>query len=195
MGRTIDQQTPWTEGSFEHNHLRLHLDVAGGVDVALEFRAGHLNGTATGKQINAQLMLSPAPGLLPHAQLLQEITAADQQIYDAFEKCDVAAYSTSLDKGLEFYHDRTGKTSYEENLDAVRNRCKEGIKLRRELETDTLIVNAVPGYGAIEAGVHRFYSQGADGQEHLDATARFTNVWSKDSGSWKLVRAISYDHR
>jgi hypothetical protein len=43
--------------------------------------------------------------------------------------------------------------------------------------------------------MQRFYSRGQDGQEHLDATARFTNVWSKQTGTWKLVRVISYDHR
>jgi ketosteroid isomerase-like protein len=195
MGRTIDQQKPWTGGRFEHNQLRFHLDAAGGLDVVLELRAGQLTGAVAGKQMNAQVKLSPAPGLLPHAQLLQEITAADQQLYDAFEKCDLARYGSLLDKNLEFYQDRTGKTGYEENLKAVQNRCDEGIKLRRELDADSLIVDSAPGFGAIQAGIHRFYSQGADGQEHLDATARFTNIWSKESGSWKLVRAISYDHR
>jgi hypothetical protein len=56
------------------------------------------------------------------------------------------------------------------------------------------VVNAVPGYGAIEVGTHRFYSRQPDGSERLDVTAQFTNVWSKQSGSWKLVRVISYDH-
>jgi ketosteroid isomerase-like protein len=37
-------------------------------------------------------------------------------------------------------------------------------------------------------------AQNQDGSEHLDATARFTNVWSKETGSWKLIRVISYDH-
>jgi hypothetical protein len=59
----------------------------------------------------------------------------------------------------------------------------------------SLVVNAVPGFGAIEAGTHRFYSRQRDGSEHLDATAQFTNVWSKETGSWKVVRVISYDHR
>lgn len=56
-------------------------------------------------------------------------------------------------------------------------------------------MNAAPGFGAIQAGIQRFYSRDHDGQEHLDATARITNVWSKQSGTWKLVRVISYDHR
>jgi ketosteroid isomerase-like protein len=33
-----------------------------------------------------------------------------------------------------------------------------------------------------------------DGSERADATAQFTCIWSKESGSWKLVRVISYNH-
>jgi hypothetical protein len=54
----------------------------------------------------------------------------------------------------------------------------------------SLVVNALPGYGALEAGMHRFYSRQRDGSEHLDATARFIFVWSKETGSWKLVRVL-----
>lgn len=195
MGRTIDQLTPWANGSFKDNQLRFHLDAAGGLDFVLTYQEGTLAGAATGQGVQAQIDLKPSPGLLPHEQLLQEIMTADKSLYEAFDGCDVALYGNFLSKDLEFYHDRTGKTGYEENLKAVENRCAEGIQLRRELETDSLIVNAVPGLGAIEAGTHRFYSKDKDGQEHLDATARFTNVWSKESGHWKLVRVISYDHR
>jgi hypothetical protein len=66
--------------------------------------------------------------------------------------------------------------------------------LRRELLPGSLIVNAAPGFGAIEAGTHRFYAKQMDGSERIDATARFTEIWTKSSGSWKLVRVISYDH-
>ena len=100
-----------------------------------------------------------------------------------------------LSSDLEFYQDHTGKTNYEENLDALRDRCAEGIRIRRSLEEGSLLVDAAPGFGAIQAGIQQFYSVKPDGQEHLDATARFTDVWSKASGQWKLVRVISYDHK
>ena len=195
MGRTIDQLTPLVAGSFKNNQLQFHLNVAGGLEVNLTLLGRRLGGTATGQGIKAQIDLRPAPGLLPHHQLQQEIMTADRQLYEAFENCDVAVYANFLSKDLEFYQDHTGKTGYDENLKALKDRCAEGIRLRRELEEDSLLVNAAPGFGAIQAGTQRFYSRGQDGQEHLDATARFTNVWSKQSGSWKLVRIISYDHR
>lgn len=74
-------------------------------------------------------------------------------------------YASSVSKDQEFYHDHTGKTRYEQNLKAVRDCCAEGIVLRRELVEGSLVVNAAPGYGAIEAGTHRFYSRQPDGSE------------------------------
>lgn len=195
MGSTIDQMTPWADGSFSNNQLQFHLDAAGGLNVNLTLAGGRLAGTASGQTIKAQVDLRPAPGLLPHDRLQQEIMAADRQLYEAFGNCDVAKYESFLSKNLEFYQDHTGKSDYEQNLQALKDRCAEGIRLRRELEQDSLLVNAAPGFGAIQAGIQRFYSSGRGGQEHLDATARFTNVWSKESGAWKLVRVISYDHR
>jgi hypothetical protein len=84
---------------------------------------------------------------------------------------------------VEFYQDRIGLRGYDSNLTSFRQRCDEGIQLRRELVEDSLIINSVPGFGAIEAGMHRFYSRRSDGSKHLDATARFTNLWSKESGT------------
>jgi ketosteroid isomerase-like protein len=195
IGRTVDQQTPFTDGRVEDNSIRFHLDVGGGMDFSLHRDAGHLQGAATGKSMKAEANLRPAPGLLPHQKLKEEITEADRRLFEAFSACDVTRYASSLSKDLEFYQDHTGKTGYEQNLEALKDRCAEGILLRRELAPDSFVVNAVPGYGAIEAGTHRFYSRQADGSEHLDATAQFTNVWSKETGSWKLVRIVSYDHR
>jgi len=195
LGPTIDQQTPWNDGSVKGNRLQFHLDADGGLNVTLALHPSSLTGSATGQRVNAQLDLKPAPGLLPHEQLVEEITKADRELFDAFDNCDVPRYGEFLSKHLEFYQDHTGKTGYQENLQALQNRCAEGIHLRRELEPGSLIVNAVPGCGAIQAGIQRFYSRGQDGKEHLDATTRFTNIWSKKSGTWKLVRVISYDHR
>lgn len=195
IGRTADQQTPFKDGQVNDNNLAFHLDAAGGLDFSLHLASGHLRGTAVSKGAKAQLDLQPSPGLLPHQQLVEEITSADSQLFRAFDSCDVSRYASLLSENLEFYQDHTGKTGYEDNLKSLRDRCAEGITLRRELVKDSLVVNAAPGYGAIEAGIHRFYSRQPDGSEHLDATAQFTEVWSKSTGSWKLVRIISYDHR
>lgn len=195
LGATVHQQSPFTNATSDNTHLSFHLDAVGGLDVTLTGTADHLTGTAAGARITATLDLKPAPGLLPQAQLVSAITAADRQLYAAFTARDVSRYATFLSSDLEFYQDHTGLTNYQQNLDAFRNRCAEGIHLRRELDKDSLIINAAPGAGAIQYGIQRFYSTNPDGTEHLDATARFTNIWTRQSGAWKLTRIISFDHR
>jgi hypothetical protein len=39
------------------------------------------------------------------------------------------------------------------------------------------------------------YPDEMDGTERLGATAKFTEIWSKAAGTWKLLRVISYDHQ
>lgn len=193
MGRTIDQQTPITGITTTADDLRFHMDAAGGLDFNLKLTGGRLIGASKGR-LNAAIDVRPAPGLLPHDQLAQEITDADHRLFAAFTSCNIDAYAAFLDPGIEFYHDKTGETGYQDQLTSLRQRCHEGLAIRRELIPDSLIINAAPGFGAIEAGTHRFYARQKDGTERIDATARFTEVWSKASGSWKLVRIISYDH-
>ncbi|WP_155913905.1 nuclear transport factor 2 family protein [Asticcacaulis sp. AC466] len=141
------------------------------------------------------LDLTPAPGLMSHDQLVAEITTADEQNFAAYDSCDTAAYAASLSPNLEFYQDNQPVKNSDAVLTAFGQRCAEGIKLRRKLDASSLIVNAAPPEDAIEAGLHRIYSVKPDGSKHLDATARFTMVWSKKSGNWQLLRVISYDHR
>jgi ketosteroid isomerase-like protein len=194
-GATVDQQMAITDVRVGGDSIRFNVDAHGGIEFELHGTAAHLEGTATGQGMKAALDLKPAPGLLPHDELVKEISGADKAMFEAFGACDTERYKGFLSSDLEFYHDHVGKQDYAQHMQAMHDRCAEGIRLRREVVEGTLVVNAAPGFGAIEAGTHRFYSQQADGSEHLDATAQFTSVWSKTSGSWRLVRAVSYDHR
>lgn len=193
-GSGIDQQIPVSAVQVAGEEIRFHMDPMGGLDFLLKRQGSHLIGTASGK-VNAVVDVQPAPGLLPHDQLLAEISEADRKLFEAFDTCNVDAYASYLSPGIEFYHDQGGKTGYQEQLDSLRQRCVEGLVLRRELVKDSLIVNPAPGFGAIEAGTHLFYSKQNDGTEHLDATAKFTEIWTKASGRWKVVRVISYSHQ
>lgn len=193
-GSTIDQQSPISRVQVNGNEVRFHMEPMGGLDFQLKRRGNHLVGTASGK-VRAVIDVQPAPGLLPHDRLVAEIAEADRELFEAFDRCNIAAYASHLSPDLEFYHDQGGKTGYQDQLDSLRQRCGEGLVLRRELDKDSLVVNAAPGFGAIEAGTHEFYSKQKDGTEHLDATAKFTEIWTKASGTWKLVRVISYDHK
>ncbi len=194
MGARIDQQLPVSGIQIIGDEIRFHMEAAGGLDFRLKRLGDHLVGSATGK-MQASIDVRPAPGLLSHDKLALEISETDRKLFEAFDACDVDAYASYLSRDLEFYHDRGGKTGYQEQLDSLRQRCGEELVLQRELVQDSLVVNAAPGFGAIEAGTHRFYAKQKDGSKRLDATARFTEIWTKTSGSWKLVRVISYDHQ
>ncbi len=193
-GSSIDQQSPISRVQVTGDEIRFHVAPMGGLDFQLKRLGNHLAGTASGR-VRAAIDVEPAPGLLPHDQLVAEIIEADRELFEAFDTCNVAAYANYLSPDLEFYHDHRGKMGYQEQLDALRQRCDEGLVLRRELDKDSLVINAAPGFGAIEAATHRFYAKQQDGSERPDSTAKFTEIWSKASGSWKLVRVISYDHK
>jgi len=193
-GSSIDRQSPISLVQVNGDEIRFHMEPMGGLDFQLKRQGNHLVGTASGK-VHAVIDVQPAPGLLPHPELVAEIADADRKLFEAFDTCNITAYASYLSPDLEFYHDQGGKTGYQEQLDSLRQRCGEGLVLRRELVKDSLVVDACPGFGAIEAGSHQFFAKQKDGTEHLDATAKFTEIWTKASGSWKLVRVISYDHR
>jgi CubicO group peptidase (beta-lactamase class C family) len=126
--------------------------------------------------------------------LRDELLAADQKLFNAYNTCNISGFSDSLAADLEFFHDTTGLTDHDWNVRALRARCAEKTKYRRELEDQSVRIYPVPGYGALELGVHRFYEQPADGPEKLDGTPQFANVWRKTSEGWKLERVLSYGH-
>jgi len=193
-GSNIDRQSPISRVQFTGDEIRFHMEPMGGLDFQLKRQGSHLVGTANG-QVRAVIDVQPAPGLLPHGELVDEISDADRSLFEASDTCNVAVYASYLSPDLEFYHDQGGKTGYQEQLDSLQQRCGEGLVLRRELVRNSMVVNAAPGFGAIEAATHQFYAKQKDGTERLDATAKFTEIWTKASGSWKLVRIISYDHQ
>jgi ketosteroid isomerase-like protein len=195
VGPSIDQLAPIVAGSLSGDNISFRIEAGGGIAFALRLNNGHLVGTAVGSRVNAVLDLTPAPGLMPHAQLVTEITAADARTFAAYESCNAEQYMASLSPDLEFYQDNQPVKNRQQIIDSLNQRCAEGIKYRRELDQSSLIINSAPPYDAIEAGIQRVYSPQPDRSEHLEATVRFTMVWSKKSGTWQLIRVVSYDHR
>lgn len=195
VGPTMDRLAPIDSGAISGNTLSFHMAAAGGVTFTLRREAGHLVGTAKGPRVNAALDLTPATGLMPHAQLVAEITAADERNFAAYESCDADRYRESLSPDLEFYQDNQPVKNREQIIASLTYRCAEGIQYRRELDQPSLIINAAPPDAAIEAGLQRIYAKQPDGSERLEATVRFTMVWRKTGGAWQLTRVVSYDHR
>jgi ketosteroid isomerase-like protein len=124
-------------------------------------------------------------------ELYDTIKAQDAAVFDAFNHCDIAKLGTYFADNVEFYHDHdglsTGKAAF---LDAVqKNVCG---KFTRVLVPSSLEVYPLPGYGALEIGIHQFH--------HADPASptgqgQFVHIWQKQAdGHWQLTRVISYNH-
>jgi hypothetical protein len=198
IGSTIDDQSAFSDGQSVGGLVSFHLSAGRVTEFRLHLRRGHLYGQAFGVGSNraehADLDLKPAPALLPHDELAAEIREADRQVFEAYQDCDLSRYANFLSAGLEFYQDNLGVRTRGQILTSMKNRCNEGIHLSRRVNDKTLVINAVPGYDAVEAGTHSIYSVQAGGSEHLDATAQFVQIWTKKTGHWQLLRVVTFDH-
>lgn len=198
IGSTIDDQSPFLDGRIVGGAVTFHIPAGQVTEFRLHLDNGHLYGRAVGVGKNpsahADLDLQPAPALLPHAELVAQIREVDRQVFEAYHDCDLSRYASFLSSDLEFYQDNIGVRNRSQLLASMKNRCNEGIHLSRRLDEKTLVINVVPGFDAVEAGTHRIYSVQGNGSEHLDAIAQFTQVWTKKTGHWQLLRVVSFDH-
>src|SRR5688572_11076336 len=147
--------------------------------------------------------LAAQGGFIPPAskELVSTITAKDRELFDAvFETCDIKSLATFIAEDFEFYHDKSGlaSTSGSQWVKGVGEMCqrqKQGTdyRARRELDTASSRVYPLNNYGAIHAGLHRFYKKLDGGKEQLVEVAQFTNVWKHENGAWKLTRVLSFD--
>lgn len=137
------------------------------------------------------VLLLLLPALAPAEDDLARVLAAeDARLFDAYNRCDTEAFREFFIEGdLEFYHDMSGLGT---SLDGIVEALEKNIcgKLRREVVPETLEAHPLPGYGAVQAGVHRFV--------HLDSDevgeAKFLHIWKNVDGRWKVTRVVSYDH-
>lgn len=136
------------------------------------------------------------------SKLFKTLKSRDSLLFDVgFNKCDIAQFEALVSDDFEFYHDQSGVTrSKSEFTKSIRDGlCKLSYKPRRELVEGSLEVypmydNGVL-YGAIQSGEHRFYAIEKDKPEYLTSTARFIHLWKLENGEWKLIRALSFDHK
>jgi hypothetical protein len=136
-------------------------------------------------------------------ELTERIAARDSEFFTLFfEGCDPARVRSMMADDIEMYHDKGGfvwrgaEAAVADYSKACEERKKPGAwRSRRELLRASLRVDPVPGYGAIEDGVHLFYERKGDGPERLAGHARFTQVWSLGpDGVWRLARIFSFAH-
>ena len=150
----------------------------------------------------ATLCLCHSPDLLaqdasykPKDQKLYDtVEQLDAALFDAFNKQDLESLTKFFSEDIEFFDDGEGLTDYKQNIESfkglfARNKTSN---LRRELVKGSLEVYAVPNYGAIETGIHRFIHT-ENGKEEI-GVLKFVHIWHLTNGTWKLTRVISYNH-
>lgn len=145
---------------------------------------------------------APREALTPDG-LNTAITARSAELFDAiFTQCRPDAVADTITGDFEFHHDRWGTiaTSRSAFVDSLRRQCErrrtgEDIGSRRELVEGTQAVFPAGENGAIETGVHRFHVPAPDGGETLVGIARYSHLWRREDGVWRVARILSYDHR
>lgn len=126
-------------------------------------------------------------------KLYDTIVHLDSLFFAAYNNCsvhtDFEKYGTFYADSIEFYHDKGGlMTSKKDIMDATqKNICG---KVTRELVNGTIEVYPVPGYGAIEIGLHKFHNN-TDSSGIPSHAGRFTVIWQRKNAGWKITRVIS----
>jgi hypothetical protein len=141
---------------------------------------------------NAQQAPLPLDSIKTPQQLEATVIALDKQLFDAYNTCDLASFSSLVDDNVEFYHDQGGVTLGNKDLTASikKNICGT---TTREIVPATLKIYPMKGYGAVEIGDHLFLHPWK--QDHgVVGRGRFIMLWQYKNGAWKLTRVISYDH-
>lgn len=142
----------------------------------------------------AQAIPDGADGLRA-GPLFDELAHMDSLLFEAsFVSCDAAQANALFTEDVEFYHDRDGLSTGEqvrENTRRLAASCPARRGIVRTLVPGTLRVYPIQGYGAMQAGAHRFDEQGAA----TSTVAQFISLWRRQDGQWRLARVMSFDHR
>jgi ketosteroid isomerase-like protein len=198
-GANEGQQSEITSGKADGSEIQFTIDVHGSPMIFhLHLDADHLKGDASSGKMSAKIDVTRAGATAAQSAstdpLFTEIAHMDAVLFDAYNQRDLEKIKTLFAPDLEFYHDRGGLARYQENMDSFKKTFEGPARMRRELAEGTLEVYPLKGYGAVEIGIHRFYTTDPGQKERLTATAKFIHVWQRKDGEWKLARVISYDH-
>lgn len=120
------------------------------------------------------------------------ILEMDKILFDAFNKRDVQTFRDVFDQDLEFYHDTAGVTDYAQAIENTERLFEQDTGLTRELITDSVSVYAIPDFGAIQTGKHRFCHPENDVMDC--GVFDFMHIWKKNDDVWTIVRVVSYGH-
>ena len=129
--------------------------------------------------------------LPPKDELAVKVNALDQELFGAFNRCDLVKFQSLLDPNVEFFHDKNGLST---GAGTVTAEVKSNVcgKVRREVVPGSLEVYPMDGIGALQIGRHRFYNPPTSTTP--GGEAKFIHLWKNINGTWQLFRVISFDH-
>ncbi len=126
----------------------------------------------------------------------------DSLFWIAYNQCDIEGMNKFIADDVEFYHDKGGIMN---GIEAFTNSTRKNLcgnndyRVRREAKPGTVHIYPMMSnneiYGAIISGEHYFYINQKGKAEYRSGLARFTHLWTKESGTWKMKRILSYDHK
>lgn len=126
--------------------------------------------------------------------LAAEITAADARLFAGLNARDIGPLKEGFSRRLEFYHDSSGLTGYDENIAIFEKNFKAPNRIRRVAIPETFAIYPAGPRHAMHIGQHRFCNQPSASEAESCAVYGFSMVWERDGGQWKLLRVLSYGH-
>lgn len=121
-------------------------------------------------------------------ELYNTIVELDDIFFTAYNTCDLEKQSELMSEDLEFYHDQGGlSTSKEEIMTALENNICG--KVTRELVEGSIEVHEIPGFGAVQMGMHKFHN--SQEPNAISKASKFVTIWKRDDDDWKITRVIS----
>jgi len=137
-----------------------------------------------------------------NSKLFKDVMELDSHIFDeGFNQCKPGVFESFTTNDLEFFHDTGGTQNRAQFLEAVKkNICSNpnGKPIRTLIQGSSQVFpleNKGVLYGAVQMGIHRFDTKGADVAKAGYTLAKFTHVWLIRDGHWQLKTSISYDHQ
>ncbi|MBV9987530.1 MAG: nuclear transport factor 2 family protein [Chitinophagaceae bacterium] len=134
------------------------------------------------------LIFLAAPARSQDKTLTETIIKLDSIFFGAYNHCDLETQAYYYSDSIEFYHDKGGlTTSKKEIMEAIRNNICG--KVTRELVKGSIEVSPIPGYGAIEMGLHMFHNN--QEKDQVPHPSKFIIIWRNQNNRWSITRVIS----
>jgi hypothetical protein len=127
-------------------------------------------------------------------ELYDTILHLDSLMYSFYNSRNYEKFKSFFSPDLEFYHDLTGKTDFNDNLKIFKTNFAKSTIMRRELLKGSLEIYPINNFGAIEIGTHNFFQTDSGQSEKLVAQPKFIHIWKKVNNNWTITKIISYDH-